>query len=59
LPELDIREILAELDREGVEFLIIGGVAAGFHGYVRATKNVDIVPAPDPHQNLDPKIERR
>jgi predicted nucleotidyltransferase len=47
VPELDIRGILAELDRAGVEFLVIGGVAVGFHGYVRATKDVDIVPAPD------------
>lgn len=37
---------------EGVEFLIIGGVAVGFHGYVRATKDVDIVPAPD-SENLE------
>jgi hypothetical protein len=49
--ELDIRGILEELDRAGVEFLVIGGVAVGFHGYVRATKDVDIVPAPDP-ENL-------
>jgi predicted nucleotidyltransferase len=49
--ELDIRGILDELLEEGVEFLIIGGVAVGFHGYVRATKDVDVVPAPDP-QNL-------
>jgi nucleotidyltransferase DUF2204 len=47
VPELDIRGILVELTGEGVEFLIIGGVAVGFHGYVRATKVVDIVPAPD------------
>ncbi len=52
VPELDIRAILAELIREDVEFLVIGGVAVGFHGYVRATKDVDIVPAPDP-QNLE------
>jgi predicted nucleotidyltransferase len=52
VPELDIRGILAELTSEGVEFLVIGGVAVGFHGYVRATKDVDIVPAPD-HQNLE------
>lgn len=52
VPELDIRGSLAELNREGVEFLVIGGVAVGFHGYVRATKDVDIVPAPDP-QNLE------
>lgn len=52
MPELDIRGILGELDREGVEFLVIGGVAVGFHGYVRATKDVDVVPAPD-LQNLE------
>jgi hypothetical protein len=46
--ELDIRGILEELNRADVEFLIIGGVAVGFHGYVRATKDVDVVPAPDP-----------
>jgi predicted nucleotidyltransferase len=51
VPELDIRGILGELAQEGVEFLIIGGVAVGFHGYVRATKDVDVVPAPNP-QNL-------
>jgi predicted nucleotidyltransferase len=52
VPELDIRAILAELIRENVEFLVIGGIAVGFHGYVRATKDVDIVPAPDP-ENLE------
>lgn len=51
MPELDIRGILGELAQEGVEFLIIGGVAVGFHGYIRATKDVDVVPAPD-FQNL-------
>lgn len=48
MPELDIRGILAELNRDEVEFLVIGGVAVGFHGYIRATKDVDIVPSPDP-----------
>lgn len=52
MPELDIRGILAELTSKEVEFLIIGGVAVGFHGYVRATKDVDIVPAPE-IQNLE------
>lgn len=51
MPELDIQGIFAALDREGVEFLVIGGVAVGFHGFVRATKDVDIVPSPDP-ENL-------
>jgi predicted nucleotidyltransferase len=46
LAELDIQGILAELSQEGVDFLVIGGVAVGFHGHVRATKDVDVVPAP-------------
>jgi predicted nucleotidyltransferase len=50
--ELDIQGILEALAAEGVEFLLIGGVAVGFHGYVRATKGVDVVPAPEP-ENLE------
>lgn len=46
MAELDIQGILAELSKEGVDFLVIGGVAVGFHGHVRATKDVDVVPAP-------------
>ena len=46
--ELDIRGLLEELVREGVDVLIIGGVAVGYHGHVRATKDVDVVPDPDP-----------
>lgn len=48
MTELDIRGILAALVEEGVEFLVIGGLAVGYHGYVRATKDVDVVPNPDP-----------
>lgn len=35
-----------------VEFLLIGGVAVGYHGHVRATKDVDVVPAPN-RENLE------
>lgn len=48
MAELDIRGLLAELVRDEVEFLVIGGVAVGYHGHVRATKDVDVVPAPHP-----------
>jgi hypothetical protein len=51
LPELDIQTILRELVEGGVEFLLIGGVAVGYHGHVRATKDVDVVPDPNP-ENL-------
>ena len=47
MPELDIEGILAALVEADVEFVLIGGVAVGFHGYVRATKDVDVVPSPD------------
>jgi len=47
VPDLDIHGILAALVEEGVEFLLIGGVAVGFHGFVRGTKDVDVVPAPN------------
>lgn len=40
------RELLAALERHGVDFVVIGGFALAPHGYVRATKDVDIVPAP-------------
>lgn len=38
--------LLALLDAQ-VEFVVIGGVAVGTHGFIRATKDLDIVPAPD------------
>jgi len=47
LPELDIQSILRELIDGEVEFVVIGGVAVGYHGHIRATKDVDVVPAPD------------
>jgi hypothetical protein len=50
--ELDIQGILEELAAASVDSIVIGGVAVGFHGYVRATKDLDVVPAPDP-QNLE------
>ena len=40
------RELLATLERAGVEFVVIGGFALAPHGYVRATKDLDIVPSP-------------
>jgi len=50
--DLDIRGLLEELVHDGVDFLIIGGVAVGYHGHVRATKDVDVVPSPD-RSNLE------
>jgi len=51
LAELDIQAILRELVEGDVDFFLIGGVAVGYHGHIRATKDVDIVPSPEP-ENL-------
>ncbi len=39
----DFRELLEELARDAVEFLLIGGYAVAFHGRPRATKDIDIL----------------
>jgi hypothetical protein len=41
-------ELIAALADAGVEYVLIGGLAVGAHGYPRATKDVDIVPGPEP-----------
>jgi hypothetical protein len=41
-------ELLLALRDGGVRFIVIGGVAVGVHGFVRATKHLDIVPDPEP-----------
>jgi hypothetical protein len=46
--ELDADRILRTLLANEVDFVLIGGLAVAAHGYPRATKDVDIVPAPDP-----------
>lgn len=48
---LRIWDILGALVAGNVEFFVIGGIAVGVHGYERATKDVDVVPAPD-RENL-------
>lgn len=48
LPAAPLRffDLLRALAAHEVEFVVIGGFALGFHGTARATKDVDIVPAP-------------
>ena len=35
----DFKEFLRLLNTHGVEYLLIGGYAVGYHGYPRATKD--------------------
>lgn len=43
---LDLRELLATLDRHAVDYTVIGGVAVQVHGHRRTTKDLDLIPAP-------------
>ncbi len=45
---LDLRELFRVLADHGVDYLVIGGVAAQVHGRRRTTKDLDVTPAPDP-----------
>jgi hypothetical protein len=45
---LDVPGLLRALSDADVSFVVIGGFAVGAHGYPRATKDLDIVPDPDP-----------
>jgi predicted nucleotidyltransferase len=45
---LDLRELFRVLAEQGVDYLVIGGVAAQVHGRRRTTKDLDVTPAPDP-----------
>jgi hypothetical protein len=44
---LDATALLRTLADHRVSFVVIGGLAVAAHGYVRATKDVDVVPRPD------------
>lgn len=44
----DFRDLIAEFNAHGVEYLIVGAHALAAHGHVRATKDLDIWVRPDP-----------
>ena len=39
---LDFKEFLKLLNEKGVRYLLIGGYAVGYHGYPRATGDLDV-----------------
>jgi hypothetical protein len=48
LPALpDIPALLNVFVQHRVSFLVIGGAAVAHHGFVRATKDLDVIPSPD------------
>ena len=55
LPQ-DFREFLQLLDSKEVEYLVVGGYAVGYHGYPRATGDLDLWVAID-SQNAERIVE--
>lgn len=51
-PSLQIKELLEALDRHGVEFIVIGGVAGLAHGSAYPTYDLDVLYAREP-SNLE------
>ncbi len=44
----DFKEFLNLLNKKHIQYLLIGGYAVGYHGYPRATNDMDIWIATDP-----------
>ncbi|MEX0718698.1 MAG: nucleotidyltransferase [Planctomycetaceae bacterium] len=44
----DLREFIELLNAHGVEFVVVGGHAVGFHGHPRYTGDIDFVVRPTP-----------
>ena len=44
----DMKDLLALLAREKVRYVMVGGLAVNFYGYVRSTQDIDILIFPSP-----------
>jgi hypothetical protein len=44
----DFRDLLAEFNARSVEYLVVGAHALAVHGFVRATKDLDVWVRPEP-----------
>ena len=52
MPRFEPERIVAALNAADVAYVIVGGLAVAAHGVVRATRDLDLVPAPTA-ENLD------
>ncbi len=43
----DVLRVVASLNKEGVNYVVVGGVALNFHGLIRATEDLDLFVHPD------------
>jgi predicted nucleotidyltransferase len=47
-----MKEFIAFLEREGVGYVMVGGIAVCYYGYVRTTQDIDVLVIPSP-ENAD------
>jgi hypothetical protein len=48
----DFRDLFAELNAAGVDYLVVGAHALAVHGHIRATKDLDVWVRPSPENAL-------
>lgn len=48
----DLTKVLASFEKEGLEYILVGGTALNLHGIIRATEDIDIFVRPDP-ENIE------
>jgi hypothetical protein len=53
---LDPLPLLRALHERGIEHIVVGGFAVNAHGFIRVTKDLDIVPSPS-EENLEKLAE--
>jgi hypothetical protein len=44
----DVLRVIASLNQEGVDYVVVGGVAVNLHGLLRSTEDLDVFVRPDP-----------
>lgn len=44
----DYEDLVSQLNVHGVEFIVVGAYAVGYHGYIRGTGDLDILVKPTP-----------
>jgi len=50
--ELDFQTIFKELNRIGIDYLVVGGLAVNFHGVPRMTYDIDLMVLLEPENIL-------
>lgn len=50
----DMKDLIEAFEKHGVQYVLVGGHAVNYYGYVRSTQDVDflVMPSPENAQNL-------